>query len=345
LLGTIGSVSERLDDLFLPYSADELRLHFVHSDIDGEDPERHLKRWRSRIAAAPAKDPSFLHRDETLWTAGALLGVQRQTNSVDLWRAVLSQLFGPIPPTGERLEWSDLLSSDLELFFEVGLPSPPRYRAWLAEHLHERQALITQRLVARGRGELLQGRTHLDALLLSPSTGFAVHFEAQVLSDIDPKTTHDSLRNQLARNIDCLAAPAGEHPVLAARKPERSFMVMLTPELFRRNWHSRLYGHLVREYMNDPAAIQRDLPHLDGLICAAISRRIGWLTFEDIRSVEPTACRWLPAGREEFVPNDVSDWGEKNISGAYDEPFAVAGEEVDLDGLPPFGERDDLDRQ
>jgi hypothetical protein len=235
-------VSGTLDDLFLPYSADELRLHFVDSDIDGEDPERHLKRWRSRIAAAPAKDPSFLHRDETLWTAGALLAVQRQANSVDLWLAVMSQLFGPIPPTGERLEWSDLLGSDLKLFFEVGLPSPPGYRAWLGEHLDERQALLTQRLVAKERGQSLEGRTHLDALLLSPGTGFALHFEAKVLSDIDPKTTHDSLRNQLARNIDCLAAAAGEHPVLAARRPERSFIVMLTPELFRRNWHSRRYG-------------------------------------------------------------------------------------------------------
>jgi hypothetical protein len=93
--------------------------------------------------------------------------------------------------------------------------------------------------------------------------------------------------------------------------------------------------------MKDPATIQRDLPHLDGLTCAALSRRIGWLTFEDIRCVEPTACPWLAAGREELVPNDVSEWGEKDISGAYGRPFVVAGEEVGLDNPPAFGDRDD----
>jgi hypothetical protein len=73
----------------------------------------------------------------------------------------------------------------------------------------------------------------------------------------------------------------------------RSFVVMLTPDLFRRHWHDRLYGRMIREYTADPAALQRDLPHLAGSDCAALSRRLGWLTFEDLRSVEPQACPWL----------------------------------------------------
>jgi hypothetical protein len=134
-------------------------------------------------------------------------------------------------------------------------------------------------------------------LLLSRKDRFAVHVEAKVLADIDTHITYDSLRNQLARNIDCVAAPPAAHPeVLAARDPDRSFFVMLTPEPFRRNWRSRLYGHLVREYATDPSAIQRDLPHLDGLTCAALSRRIGWLTFEDLGWAWPTVCFWLAPG-------------------------------------------------
>jgi hypothetical protein len=253
----------------------------VHSDLKGEDPERHLKASRSRVAEAPSKDASFLHRDETLWTAGGLLAVQTSDNYVERWRAVLGRLFGAVPPTAERLEWGDLVQPDLKRFFEVGLPSPVAYRSWLAAHLEDRQALVTHRIVAEARGDALEGRTDVDALLISPSSGFALHFEAKVLSDIDARTTHDSLRNQLARNIDCLAAAPGEHPVLGQRNPDRSFLVMLTPDLFRRQWRSRLYGHLVREYMADPAALQRDLPHLDGFSCAALSRRVGWLTFED----------------------------------------------------------------
>ena len=89
----------------------------------------------------------------------------------------------PVPPTAERLEWGDLVQPDLKLFFEVGLPSPLAYRSWLAAHLGDRQALVTQRIVAEARGDALEGRTHLDALLMSPSSGFALHFEAKVLSD------------------------------------------------------------------------------------------------------------------------------------------------------------------
>jgi len=64
------------------------------------------------------------------------------------------------------------------------LPTPA-YRAWLSAHLEDRQALVTQRVVAEDRGESLEGRTHLDALLISPNSGLALHFESKVLSDVD----------------------------------------------------------------------------------------------------------------------------------------------------------------
>lgn len=73
-------MADVLHELFVPYTPDELRSHFVHSDLDSEDPERHLKAWRGRItdvAAKASKDPAFLYRDETMWTAGGLLALQR----------------------------------------------------------------------------------------------------------------------------------------------------------------------------------------------------------------------------------------------------------------------------
>lgn len=36
--------------------------------------------------------------------------------------------------------------------------------------------------------------------------------------------------------------------------------------------------------------------------------------------------------------NDVGEWGEKDISGAYDGPFMVGGEAVDTRSLPAFGD-------
>ncbi len=229
-------MAEGLNDLFLPYPPSILRGHFVDSDAEDEDPDRHpdrhLTRWRRRLEEAPRKDPSFLHRDETLWTAGALLAVHHGANRRAGWRAIMETVFGGRPPTPEGVGWDDLLGEDLELFFEVGLSSPRSYRVWLSEHLADRQALVPQRAAGEAAGLRLEGRTHLDALLISQGTGLAVHFEAKVLSDIDTKTKHDSLRNQLARNIDCMAE--AEHALLESRDIERRFLVLLTPELFRR---------------------------------------------------------------------------------------------------------------
>lgn len=35
--------------------------------------------------------------------------------------------------------------------------------------------------------------------------------------------------------------------------------------------------------------------------------------------------------------NDVGQWGDKDVSGAYDGPLNIAGEQVDVEKLPPFG--------
>lgn len=44
--------------------------------------------------------------------------------------------------------------------------------------------------------------------------------------------------------------------------------------------------------------------------------------------------------REDAMPNDVGEWGEKDIGGAYATPLTIAGEAVDVDKLPAFGSGD-----
>jgi hypothetical protein len=42
--------------------------------------------------------------------------------------------------------------------------------------------------------------------------------------------------------------------------------------------------------------------------------------------------------------NDVGVWGEKELSNAdYSEPLRIAGEVIDLDALPKFGDSDETD--
>jgi hypothetical protein len=69
-------------------------------------------------------------------------------------------------------------------------------------------------------------------MLVAPASGIAVIFEAKVLSDISTHVTFDLARNQLARSIDVMleANPALPAP-LSHRKPERTFLVLLTPAL------------------------------------------------------------------------------------------------------------------
>ena len=140
-------------------------------------------------------------------------------------------------------------------------------------------------------------------MLLAPTTGVAVIFEAKVLSDISTHVMFDLARNQLARRIDvmlevnsALAAP------LSLRKPERTFLVLLTPALTQPGRagdaisKSRLYGWLMPAYKDpDSSLLRQHLPHRDGSELAEAAERLGWASWEDCHSVAPGACSWLTA--------------------------------------------------
>jgi hypothetical protein len=100
--------------------------------------------------------------------------------------------------------WAAALAGPLELFFEVNLPSPPSYRAWLRDHLDERVPIPYLREKAEASGSRLEGATKADAMLVARGTGVAVIFEAKVLSDVSTHITFDVARNQLARTIDVM---------------------------------------------------------------------------------------------------------------------------------------------
>jgi len=206
------------------------------------------------------------------------------------------------PPPGFP-RWQDALAGALELFFEVNLPSPGRYRAWLRQHLDERTPIPYLKRQAKTPGTRLEGATKADATLLAPQTGAAVIFEAKVLSDISAHVTFDLARNQLARSIDVMLEA---NPSLAAplnlRKPERTFLVLLTPALTQPGpagdaiSKSRLYGWLIPAYQDPGSSLLRQhLPHRDSAELAAAAARLGGASWEDCNAVAPGACSWLTA--------------------------------------------------
>ena len=163
-------------------------------------------------------------------------------------------------------------------------------------NLDERQLVPHLKERARSRSPL-EGRTHVDAVLIDGSTHCAVLFEGKVTSDCSYQVTFDMMRNQLARNIDAMLDPNPQlQPPLNACDPERSAFVLLTPQVFRDNPHTRLYGRLMQEYQSSPWALHRDLPHRAFETTDwhhDLSRRIGWLTFEDCAELIPDSCQWL----------------------------------------------------
>ena len=116
----------------------------------------------------------------------------------------------------------------------------------LAERLDE--SILTPYVLAIAKGtSKLEGTTKADAVLVT-DTGFAVVFEAKVLSDVSTRISYDIMRNQLARTIDVLLNPNAKlRGGLERREPEKSCVVLLTPEIFRANPSTRLYGWLMRE--------------------------------------------------------------------------------------------------
>jgi hypothetical protein len=139
-----------------------------------------------------------------------------------------------------------LLARGSGSFFEVNFPSPHSYQKWLAAHLDERALIPWLRETARRGNGRLEGATKADAMLIAPDTGFAVVFEAKVLSDASPQVGYDALRNQIARNIDVLLDPNPRlRAPLSARRPDRSCFVLVTPEVLKQHPEGRLYGWLM----------------------------------------------------------------------------------------------------
>jgi hypothetical protein len=140
----------------------------------------------------------------------------------------------------------------------------------------------------------LEGATYVDALLINPQNGFSVIIEGKVTSDISCSVSFDNYRNQIARSIDVMLErnPRLDEP-LKSRDPARSLFVLLTPDQFRLAPKTRLYGWVMNEYQTAPESLGRDLPHREGANWVDVSRRLAWISYEDIEYVVTGACPWI----------------------------------------------------
>jgi hypothetical protein len=303
---------------YLPYSQTELKPHFA-TVAGGGDPVQHLEyylisAWRTEDHAAFHEKPPAVGRkvpmckalahqiekDERFWIVTALLKAFHSEDRVGSLERLLSDAFGATPPFPGDLDWVAALGEpeDLCLFFEANLPAPRAYKEDFAGEAHggksERLLLPYLRGLAAVGNKHLEGATKVDAILVAPSTGFSVVFEAKVLSDASTHTTYDGVRNQIARNIDVLMESNTKlMPQLNARCPDRTLFLLLTPQLFLDRPQSRLYGTLMNAYRHDAWALKGDLPHRSLEQLKTMRARLGWTSWERVNELLPGSCPWL----------------------------------------------------
>lgn len=301
-----------LHHLYLPFSEDQLRSHFSNvrqkggcvgaADNHIEYYKRSIENYdeftertpnRKKRPISELKIPCQIEKDEKFWTASCLMTVFYDEKRVGQFVALFKKAYGPFPPIPVLESWEECFDGDLHLFFETNLPSPASYKNWLSTNLKGRQFIPYIVQSDNGRKNL-EGPTNVDALLINKSNGFAVLIEAKVLSDISYQITYDVMRNQIARNVDVmLKGNPNLCPPLDDRDPDKSLFLLLTPGLFKDNPSSRLYGYKFNEYKSMPGSLAKDLPHRTDKNLEIISKRLGWLTWEDFHEANNECCPWL----------------------------------------------------
>lgn len=118
-----------------------------------------------------------------------------------------------------------------------------------------------------------EGNTHLDMALGAIATrdgtqagiqykrsesSMVCFVEAKMLSDISTRVEHSPIRDQMTRvmeNLLCFQTHDGGQ----SHYPEHLVFTLLTPRLFLENPHTRFYGFLFEEYVDDLAGHQQKL--------------------------------------------------------------------------------------
>lgn len=263
---------------------------------------------------------SFYHHEPwlTLMALYGLLGDQNDLGSGHRSRAVnrlMDIVYSGKDDWADVAKFSTLAGSQVEvclpelqifrkhlkdIFVKRGIYHPYRDRRLI---LDEKLSDVSEKPSQKSAS--LEGNTNLDALISGKDDkGRWVHIfiEAKFLSDISKDISYLPVRNQIARNIDCAVELMTERGKNLDGVNDFWF-ILLTPGLFRTPAYgnatstsldtfiparSRLFCYKMDEY-RDPEILKQDLPHwaavLDDSQWEIISRRIGWMTFEDVVDV------------------------------------------------------------
>lgn len=300
-------IYSKLHEIYLPFSEEQLSEHFEHSNKRKEWIEKYkrsINNYRNQVTNRNNKESRQIEKDETFWTASTLMTIYHCPDFIGNLKSLLIKIFKVNPPIPQISSWNVLLGEkdNWKLYLEVPLPAPKEYKIYLKNNISKNQFIpyiveSAKHKINNVNRENLEGSTHVDALLINIQNGFSILFEAKVLSDISYGITYDSKRNQMIRNLDVMLEKyEGKDSILGKRDPNKTLFILLTPEIYSIKPYSRLYAYKYFEYKEDPNNLIKELPHrqdLDLEKANNLSARVGWLTWEDFKKVNPNCCKWL----------------------------------------------------
>ena len=315
---SINSKNSMMHPVYLPFSEEEVNEHFAETKKNGKcnQNDRHINYYsksinryskymknnpdrRGKSIKEELSSPFQLEKDERFWTTSSLMTIYHSKNRQQDFIKLFKKAYGDQPPTEEIKSWENCFDENLRLFFEPNLPSPKKYKQCLKKNLENRQFIpyiLDSAYEKKNKQEIkenLEGPTNVDALLINPN-GFSVIIEAKVLSDISYSVTYDTMRNQIARTIDVMLEKNTKLcDPLDKRDTKETLFLLITPRCFQENPQSRFYGYKFNEYKKNPESIVKDLPHREPNELKDISKRLGWLTWEDLNEENKNCCKWL----------------------------------------------------
>ena len=237
-----------------------------------------------REGASTAENLQY-YKDEpiiTLYTFVTVDKIFQSDAGKDIWHNIFSRAFRDKETLGEV---NGLIVNSCRLTLETPLPTPEEIKdkiiQWVNSNPHPIKYIRDEFVKSQSKSRV-EDATMADAALIfeagnanDSKTKAMVCFEAKFMSDISSETKYHYARNQIARNID----------VGRLLYPDGFYFILVTPSTFM-DGGSRFYSYKMRDYQGgNIQTLKRDLLFGNDLPdeeIAKISRRIGWISWEDL---------------------------------------------------------------
>ena len=233
-----------------------------------------------REGASTAKNLQY-YKDEPIITLYTFVTVDRifQSGSgKDIWSNIFYKAFRDKETLGEV---NTLLENSCRMALETPLPTPKGIKdkiiQWAESNPHPIKYIRDEFVKSR-----VEDPTMADATLTfegddsnESKARAMVCFECKFMSDISSETKYHYGRNQIARNVD----------LGRLLYPDEFYFILVTPSTFM-GGGSRFYSYKMRDYQGgNVQTLKRDLLFGNDLPdeeIAKLSRRIGWISWEDL---------------------------------------------------------------